>query len=65
VDISLKDLDIIQSTDSKKLNNKENPRKDVRISLRRRNIVTVGGGWMDGWMEPGNWVWKAQTQGLG
>ena len=38
----------LQSTDPKKLSNKEGPREDARISLRRGNKTEIGGGWREG-----------------
>ena len=43
---------MLHSTDPKELNNKEGPREDARLSLRRENkIVVIGGRWEErtGW----------------
>jgi hypothetical protein len=42
---------MLQSTDPKKLGNKEGPREEVWISLRRGNKIDVGGGWRQGLRE--------------
>lgn len=36
---------MLQSTDSKKLGNKEGPRDNVLISLRRGGKIVIGGRW--------------------
>ena len=42
---------MLHSTDTKKLNKKEGPVKNVRISLRRGNKIVIGGRWREetGW----------------
>jgi hypothetical protein len=41
-------MTVLQSTDSKKQNNKEDPREDAWISLRRGNKLDTGSGWREG-----------------
>ena len=36
------------STDPKNLGNKESPREDVRITLRRGNKIVIRGRWKEG-----------------
>ena len=38
---------MLQSTDLKKLGNKEVSREDVRISLRRGNKIVIRGRWRE------------------
>jgi hypothetical protein len=38
---------MLHSTDTKKLNKKEGPVKNVRISLRRGNKIVIGGRWRE------------------
>ena len=38
---------MLNSTDQKKLNKKEGPSKDARISLRRENKIVIGGRWRE------------------
>jgi len=42
---------MLQSTDPKKLSNKESLKEDVGISLRRRNKIDIVNGWREqtGW----------------
>jgi hypothetical protein len=39
---------MLQSTDPKKLGNKEVPREDAQISLGRGNKIVIGDGWREG-----------------
>jgi hypothetical protein len=39
---------MLQSTEPKKLSNKEGPRVDAWISLRWGNRIEFGGGWKEG-----------------
>jgi hypothetical protein len=50
---------MLQSTDPKKLSNKEGPRRDISISLRVRNRKDIRGRW-----RKGN-VWKGVWKGTG
>jgi hypothetical protein len=47
---------MLQSTDLKKLSNKEGSREDACISLRRGNKINNRGGWREGTVwERGRW----------
>lgn len=51
-------MTMLQFTDPKKLSNKDGPRDDDRVSLRRENKIDIGSKWREecGWKRNGKGV---------
>ena len=53
---------MLHSTDTKKLNKKEDPSKEAWVSLRRENKMVLRGRWKEGTGKEEVWRWEWETQ---